>query len=246
MLSHLKKHALCLLGGAVIGGTAVFLVSWHVTQLHDAELQARVAEANREADNWELAYLESAEAWTERAHQLLDGSEALADSLKEENRALANHLERAEADVLSLQRSVSRLEAKLDSSRSTVDAVGDSAYQVALDEAVYLDGGGFLRVRGGVRIRLQEPPEVHTDLGVRGRFPLTVVLSEEPDGSVRVDAFTGDPRLSIEQIDVTRNRSPATGGSASGLFAGVVGHFTGAESWFARAEGLLAGLLVCR
>jgi len=227
-------HAGAVVGfvlGLIVAGLAGFGWSRYQRQA----FEARVGRANEKAAHYQLAYRAVAESWEDRARQLLD-SRDLAVQLQEKNTALASDLRKRSAKILALEETRTRLEAALDSSASTVSQPDSDTYDVALDESVQLEGGGYVAVSGHVRVKIAGP-SVETALKVRGEFPLTVVMSRQPDGQVAVDAYTGDPRLTVTRLDVQRLAEQPAGGSTAGLLRGLAHELTGADAWINRALG---------
>lgn len=203
--------------------------------------EENVRRANAEAQGWELAWNETQQAFEERAYQVLD-HEQLEESLRAENEDLADALENAEARVLSITRTNTRLKARLDSSATSVAREDSTTYRVDLDERVTLQGGGFVRALGTILLETTGPT-TETDLTVEGEFPLTVVLSRGPDQGIRVNAFTGDPRLSVTQLDVERLAERPAESGVGGALDAIGQHLTDGSVWLGRIEGAGACLL---
>lgn len=229
--------------GLAVGALLAVSGGWLYLQEQEKDHAQEVAAANARAANFELAWDAYRNAYTDLATQHLE-AEALLNELQERNPELARALEESEATVLSLQDQVSTLEAKLDSSATEASQEDSVTYRIDLDESVWLAGGGNLRVHGPITLRV-EPISVATDLSVLGRFPVTVVISEDGSGDLRVDAFTGDPRLSISTLDVQGLAREPAGGS-SGFAGFLAGQLTGAEAWVNRILGGIGGYLVCQ
>lgn len=231
--------------GALVGALLLAGLVWVGKVRMERNHAESVAAANARAEAHELSLNKYTQAYEELATQHLASEDLLAE-VRARNDRLAQDLERSEATVLSLQDQVSTLDAKLDSSRTTARRSEEDSTTIVvdLDEAVYLDGGGFVRVQGPVTVEY-DPPSARSRLSVRGRFPVTVVLSRTERGDVRVDAFTGDPRLAIERIDVQRLAETPDAGTA-GFLEGLSAQFTSASAWINRIVGGLAGYGACR
>jgi len=217
--------------GLLVAGLAGFGWSHYQRQA----FEARVVRANEKAAHYQLAYRSVAGAWEERAQQLL-AAQDLAQQLRRTNAKLADNLAKRGAKILALEQTRTHLEAALDSSASTISQPDSGTYDVALDESVQLEGGGFIRVTGSVRVHVAGP-SVQTALKVRGDFPLTVVLSRAKDGEILVHAFTGDPRLQVSRLDVQRLAEQPASGSVSGLLRGLAHELTGTDAWVNRVIG---------
>ncbi len=201
---------------------------------------ARIDVANASAEHFQIAYVATALAWEERARIEREQS-ALMDLVRAENAQLADHLRSRDARILSLASTVASLEAKFDSSATTIAETGENLYVVSLDESLVLAGGGFVRVYGPITISVEAPRSVLTDLSVAGRFPISVVISELANGELAVHAFTGDPRLTIASIDVTR--AAVERGS---LLSGLAATLSSPAPWIGAAVGAGACLLLSR
>lgn len=228
--------------GVLVGALLLTGAGWLYVQHRDEENAREVAAANARAADYELSYNAYLDAYQELAIQHLDSQEIL-DAVRERNERLADDLEGSQATVLSLQDQVAELDAKLDSSATTVDRPSDNVFLVSIDESLRLHNGGSVRVRGPVRVTL-EPLRADASLRVGARFPITVVISRTESGDMRVDAFTGDPRLSIAAINVEGLATQTTTGPSFGGF--LADQLTGVNEWANRILGGVAGIAICK
>lgn len=235
----MKKFLVGLVVGALLASGAAY----GVKKYREAGWQEKINAANERARHYALQYREVSRSWHDLAIQTSE-QDSLLKVVRQENEALADKLEQAGARISSLTRTRTRLQAKLDSSRTTVerDTSSPNTLVVNLDEQVVLSGGGGIRVYGPVRVETTGP-SVRTALEVEGSFPLTVVISRHDNGEVGVDAFTGDPRLTVTQLDVVQEATPPP---ASGFsFAGVLSdQVFSLGPWLNRAVGAAACLAV--
>ncbi len=226
--------------GALSGLVLGLVVALAVNYVEGRTADARIDVANASAEHFKIAYVATARAWEERARIVREQS-ALMDMVHAENAQLADHLRSRDARILSLANTVASLEAKFDSSATTVAQTDSASYVVMLDESLLLNSGGYIHVSGPITLTITAPPTVLTDLSVTARFPISVVISELPDGQLAVHAFTGDPRLTIESVDV--HRAAVDRGS---LFAGLAAALSSPAPWIGAAVGAGACLLLSR
>jgi predicted regulator of Ras-like GTPase activity (Roadblock/LC7/MglB family) len=229
--------------GALAGFGVGLIIAVAVTVLEGRTAQGRIDVANAAAAHYEIAYIETAKAWEERARVVTDKNALLA-RVREENRELADYLKAANARVLSLANTVASLDARLDESATSVEEVEGSDgrdYLVHLDESLVLASGGYVRVHGPITITIDAPPTVLTELSISGRFPISVVISELANGELAVHAFTGDPRLTIASVDVTR--AAVERGS---LLANLADALSSPAPWIGAAVGVAACLVLSR
>lgn len=204
----------------------------------------KVARANERAAHYVLQYRKVSDSWHDLAVQQTEQDSLLAE-VRSRNAKLAERLAEERSRVQALVEARARLEAALDSSATTVrrdTTVRDPTLVVDVDERVTLQGGGYVQVRGPITVKIEEP-SVSTRLDVEGEFPISIVVSRTPEGDVHVDAFTGDPRLSITRLDTEVHVEPPAGVSAGFDLGRQV---LGLSPWLNRAGGFLVGLAVCR
>jgi hypothetical protein len=227
------------LWGVLTGALLLSTIAGFVVVKNNAAAKQRILTANVAAEHFQIAYGEIAKAYEERAFSITSQKEMI-NQLEAENEELAGVVRDRDARILSLVRTEARLEAELDSSASVVAQTDSATYRVDLDESVVLDSGGYINVSGTVSINVVGPT-VRTALGVRGSLPLSIVITEQPDGQLAVFAYTGDDRLTISNLDVST--VPAAT-AQSGLFDAIGRALSSPAPWIGAAAGFLGCLAV--
>lgn len=230
------KYARELLIAALVVG-AGFAVYHEVT---GEDLQSRLDAANSRADGYELVAqnLRNDKGTLEEAYHELARQVTTEQELRQAAQRRSAALEEELTGVLqTLAEIETRVEAEADSSESTVEREGD-VLALSLDERVYFDPSGHLRVSGRVEVQPATPEITDTDLLFEGAFPLTVVLSREENDDLSVTAYTGDPRLSVSQLDVIENvRDPLVESEREGFFDHLAGQLFDPGPWINRGVG---------
>ncbi len=235
---NFKHYFAGVLTGALL---LTFGAAWVIGK-NNAAHEQRIHTANVAAEHFQIAYValaDEAGVWEERAFSITSQKEMLKQ-LEAENEGLAGIVRERDARILSLVRTEARLEAELDSSTTVVAQTDSTTYRVDLDESVVLDGGGYVRVFGPISIEVVGPT-VQTDLAVRGSFPISVVITEQPDGQLAVFAYTGDDRLSITELDV---KTIPAAVARPGLFDALGRALVSPAPWIGAAAGFLGCLAV--
>jgi type II secretory pathway pseudopilin PulG len=224
--------------GFASGAFLLGLCAIIVTGLQRAEANARIDVANVAAEHFQIAYIEMVGAYEERAF-VEKSQKELRKQLEADNEELARLVRDRDARIVSLEHTTTSLEARLDSSATTVDVEPDGTYTVDLDESVVLDSGGYVRVLGTLSLETVGP-SVTTDLSVLGSFPLSVVITEQPNGELAVFAYTGDDRLRVTTVDVTT--APVRG--TSSVWSDIMGALRSPTPWIGAAAGVAGCLLL--
>ncbi len=232
---NFKHYFAGVLTGALL---LTFGAAWVIGK-NNAAHEQRIHTANVAAEHFQLAYVEVAKAFEERAFAVLSQKEML-NQLEAENEGLAGVVRERDARILSLVRTEARLEAELNESATEIAQTDSTTFRVDLDESVVLDGGGYVRVFGPISIEVVGPT-VQTDLAVRGSFPISVVITEQPDGQLAVFAYTGDDRLSITELDV---KTIPAAVARPGLFDALGRALVSPAPWIGAAAGFLGCLAV--
>jgi hypothetical protein len=226
--------------GFATGAALLAIVALISVGLVQAEAKARIDVANVAAEHFQIAYVAVAGAYEERAFVVTKQKE-LMNQLEASNEELARLVRDRDARILSLVDTEARLEAELDSSATILTPEDDGSLQIHLDESVVLNNGGYVRVLGSIEVIPSGPGMgAYPSLGVLGSFPLSVVITEQPNGELAVFAYTGDDRLRIAAVDVTT--VPAQRGS--GIFKAIGDALSSPAPWIGAAVGAGACLLL--
>jgi len=177
---------------------AVVLTTLQVRSCEQAKVQEeRVRRANAVADTFQTKYNELSETYEDRMTVMFETVEVLR-ILRDQNRELADELERLGADVLTLTNTVVGLREQFDGDTTATRTLQGWEFPV-YERKDY--GDSFLQISGTAAV--DTAGAANWSLAVDGRLGIRSVISRLPDEQVRVDLFSEVPSLQVYDISGT-------------------------------------------